>query len=42
MHLTTLDSEKQMSFIKDVLESMSWYQESVLQFYVGLVGLNKP
>ena len=40
VHLTTLDSEKQMSFIKDVVESRSWHQKSVLQFYVGLVGLN--
>ena len=40
VHLTTLDSEKQISFIKNVVESRSWYQKSVLEFYVGLVGLN--
>ena len=40
VHLTTLDNEKQVSIIEEIVRSRSWYQKSVLQFYVGLVGLN--
>ena len=40
MHLTTLDDEKQVGIIEEIVRSRSWYQKSVLQFYVGLVGLN--
>ena len=40
VHLTTLGREKQVGIVKEIVKSRSWYQKSVLQFYVGLVGLN--
>ena len=39
-HLTTLENEEQVRIVKEIVKSKSWNQKSVLQFYIGLVGLD--
>ena len=40
VHLTTLENEEQVRLVKEIVKSKSWYQKTVLQFYVGLIGLD--
>jgi len=40
VHLSTLDNAEQVRIIKEIMKSKSWYQKSVLQFFIGLTGLN--
>ena len=39
VYLTTLENEKQVRIIEKIVKSKSWYRNSVLQFYVGLIRL---
>ena len=40
VHLTTLENEEQVRIVQEIVNSESSYQKSVLQFYVGQVGLD--
>ena len=38
VHLTTLENKEQARIAKKIVNSESWHQKSILQFYVGLTG----
>ena len=38
VHLTTLENKEQARIAKMIVNSESWHQKSILQFYVGLTG----
>ena len=40
VHLTTLENKKQVRIVQEIVNSESLHQKSVLQFYVGQVGLD--
>ena len=38
VHLTTIENKEQARIVKKIVNSESWHQKSILQFYVGLTG----